>query len=261
MLFTTPFITAYCLIVAGILGAVLGSFLNCAAWRVIHGDTVLKGRSFCAYCYHTLSARDLIPVVSYVALRGKCRYCHRKLSPRFLLSELAGAVIYITVLLRHDLSWECLRMLYVLTWLLYASLADLEGGWIPDRVWVCCVIGYFPLAYLSGGWALIKNGMIGGVIVFVFLVTVVWLMDKVTGKDTMGGGDIKLFGVVGLYCGWPDFLFPVLISTILGIIGLTVTGRMKKDLPIRFAPAIAASVWLDALFGDVAMEFYASLYR
>ena len=75
MLHLTPFLTVYCCVLAALLGACMGSFLNCMAWRVVHGESVLRGRSHCDACGHVLGARDLVPVVSYLVSGGKCRYC------------------------------------------------------------------------------------------------------------------------------------------------------------------------------------------
>ena len=77
MLYADPFLTVYCCLLAALLGACMGSFLNCAAWRIVHGESVLRGRSHCDACGHVLTVRDLIPVVSYLAAHGRCRRIER----------------------------------------------------------------------------------------------------------------------------------------------------------------------------------------
>ena len=99
----------YCGAVAVILGAVFGSFLNCAAWRIAHGESFLRGHSRCPSCGHELGARDLVPVLSWVFQRGRCRYCGVKISVRYPLTELAFALLTLLCLLRFDLSVLCLR--------------------------------------------------------------------------------------------------------------------------------------------------------
>lgn len=260
MLFLSPAITAYCLTVAGILGAVLGSFLNCAAWRVVHGESTVKGRSHCPSCGHKLSFGDLIPVVSYLALGGKCRYCREKISKRYLLAELAGAFLYISVVLCHDISWECLRLLYLLSWLLYAALVDLEDGWIPDRVPIFGAIGFFPLAYLSGGWNLIFQGLIGAAALFVPLLVIVLIMEKIIGTEAMGGGDLKLLALLGLYFGWQQGLFLLLLSCVVGLGLMAATGRMKRRVKTPFGPALALAAWITALCGEAVIRWYTGLF-
>ena len=88
MLRLSPFITVYCCTVAALLGACTGSFLGCLAWRTVHGESVLRGRSHCDICGHTLGVRDLVPVFSYLLSGGKCRYCGAKLSARHVWGEL-----------------------------------------------------------------------------------------------------------------------------------------------------------------------------
>ena len=86
-------ILIYCCFVAAALGAVMGSFLNCAAWRIAHDQSFLKGRSRCPECGHVLGVPDLVPLFSWLFLRGKCRYCGAKVSVRYFLTELFMAVV------------------------------------------------------------------------------------------------------------------------------------------------------------------------
>ena len=97
MLYADPFLTVYCCLLAALLGACMGSFLNCAAWRIVHGESVLRGRSHCDACGHVLAVRDLIPVVSYLAAHGRCRYCGAKLSRRHVLAEAVSALVFVTL--------------------------------------------------------------------------------------------------------------------------------------------------------------------
>ena len=125
-----PAMTAYICILAAVAGAVFGSFINCAAWRIAHGENFLKGRSHCAECGHVLGIGDLIPVISYLALKGKCRYCGKKISPRYMLTELAMAAAFVLCLLRFDLSGQALRGMGFAVILLGLSLVDLA---VRDR--------------------------------------------------------------------------------------------------------------------------------
>ena len=133
MLYADPFLTVYCCLLAALLGACMGSFLNCAAWRIVHGESVLRGRSHCDACGHVLTVRDLIPVVSYLAAHGRCRYCGAKLSRRHVLAEAVSALVFVTLLLHYDISLQALEGWCVAGILLVCSFADLEGYIIPDR--------------------------------------------------------------------------------------------------------------------------------
>ena len=133
MLYLSPAITAYCCLLALLLGACMGSFLNCMASRRVHGQSALRGRSHCDACGHTLAPRDLIPVLSYLLSRGRCRYCGAKLSPRHLWAEVCTALTFLLLLLRYDISLQMLQALLLACVLLACAFADLEGYIIPDR--------------------------------------------------------------------------------------------------------------------------------
>ena len=109
MLYLSPFITIYCGVLAAVLGACLGSFLNCLAWRTVHGESVWRGRSHCDVCGHVLGARDLVPVVSFLASHGKCRYCGAKLSARHVWAEVVSALVFVSLLFQYDISLQALE--------------------------------------------------------------------------------------------------------------------------------------------------------
>ena len=148
MLYLTPAFTVYCCFVAALLGACMGSFLNCMAWRVVHGESVLRGRSHCDVCGHVLTAGDLIPVVSYLVHRGRCRWCGAKLSARHVWGEAAAAVTFTALLLRYDISLQMLEALLLACVLLACAFADLEGYIIPDRFVAAGAILRIPFFFL-----------------------------------------------------------------------------------------------------------------
>ena len=192
----------YCCCVAAVLGAVMGSFLNCAAWRIAHGQNFLKGRSHCPECGHVLSVGDLVPVFSWLFLRGKCRYCGAKVSVRYLLAELFMAAVTVVCLLRYDLTVLCLRNYIFLCCLFCLSLVDLEDYTIPDGcLLVSAAVWLLALPFLHMSW---KESLLHLLAALVFgggLLLLSLAMDRILKKDTLGGGDIKLYFVVGLYPG------------------------------------------------------------
>ena len=124
MLYLSPAITVYFCVLAALLGACVGSFLNCMAWSIVHGEPITKGRSHCDACGHVLSAADLVPVVGFLAHRGKCRYCGEKLSKRHLWGEILSALTFVALLLKYDISLQTLE------YLLFAGKAE---GELPDN--------------------------------------------------------------------------------------------------------------------------------
>ena len=106
LLFASPLAGVYLLTLAVLLGLVMGSALNCLAWRMAHGEKWSGGRSRCPQCGHELNALDLVPLFSYLFLRGRCRYCGERISPRYALAELTlgltyGAVLLMNLFIKH----------------------------------------------------------------------------------------------------------------------------------------------------------------
>ena len=125
MLYITPFITAYFLVLAFILGAVFASFLGCMGWRMSNGESVLHGRSHCDSCGHILSGRDLIPIFSYLARGGKCAYCKAPIPKSSLIGEILLATLFVLATLRWDITPKLVLMLSFICVLYLLSLVDI----------------------------------------------------------------------------------------------------------------------------------------
>ena len=147
-----------------ILGTVFGSFVNCASSRIAHGESFLKGRSHCMNCGHELGALDLIPVLSFLGLRGRCRYCGAKISVRYPLTEAAAGVFSLILLARYGLSVEFLLFWGFSMILLGVGLVDLETFEIPDGFHVLSLIWWFTMLPFreENRWEMTKNGLLGG---------------------------------------------------------------------------------------------------
>jgi len=281
-MFDSPLITAYILVIAGLLGLVMGSFINCWAWRSLRGESVLHGRSHCATCNHELSARDLIPLVSWLVSHGRCRYCGQKISARYPLSELACAAAYVGIVACYGLSFETLELLAFATILLFLSLTDLDAYLIPNGCIVAAIV--VRALYLVGAWALegtniidmLVFSLIGGAVLGGALLLITLLGDRVFKRPSMGGGDIKLFFVAGLYFGWQQGIFLVIVACIIGIVAAVAfsralpeeettdnggesagTSTLKRTIP--FGPSIAAACVITMLAGPSFIAWYLSL--
>jgi len=260
MRYYSPPFTACLTILAAVLGTVMGSFLNCAAWRLVHGESVLRGRSHCARCGHTLGAKDLVPIASYLAQKGRCRYCGQPISGRYPAAEAVGAAVYCTVLMRFGICWQWARFTVLLSLLLFGALVDWEDGWIPDRVSIAAAVCYVPLAALEGGRRLVLSGVLSAAAVGVPLLAVVLVMEKFMQTEVMGGGDLKLYAVLGLYFGWQQGIFLVLVSCVLGLAVMAVSGRLKRRTQMRFAPVLFLAAWVTAMAGEIVVRWYVGLF-
>ena len=263
MLYLTPFFTVYCCVLAAVFGACMGSFLNCMAWRVVHGESVWRGRSHCDVCGHVLGARDLIPVVSYLLAGGKCRYCGAKLSAGHVWGEAVSALVFVSLLLRYDISLQTLEAWGLAGVLLACAFADLEGYIIPDRfLAVGLVLFCVFLFFAPDPLARVIDGALGGIGVAGGLLAVTAWMEKRMGREAMGGGDLKLLFVTGLFFGWRENLLCLILACLFGIAsGLAAARRTgEQGAPIPWGPSIALAAWATMLAGEAAVTWYWSLF-
>ena len=268
MLFLDPGIAAFALIITAIVGLVMGSFINCWAWRATHGESVLAGRSHCATCGHELGARDLVPVFSWLASGGTCRYCGEKVSVRYLLAEVVCAAVFVAIVAAYGLSVETVELLAFAGILLFLSLTDLDERIIPNG----CIVTALAvrLAYLA--YAFTQGLMTADDLVYyaisafgigIALLVVIIVADKVFGRESMGGGDLKLYFVAGLYFGWQQCLLLVVLSCVIGIVAALATSKASPDgeegimeRAIPFGPSIAAACVVTMLVGQPFVSWY-----
>ena len=253
-------ILVYCVAVAACFGAVMGSFLNCAAFRIVRGESFLKGRSRCPACGHELTPLELIPIVSWLIQRGKCRACGAKVSARYPLTELACALMTVLCLLRFDLTVLCARNYVFLCCLFLLTLTDLEDMTIPDGCHIAALIAWLAAApFVFSAWRDALNPLIAAVLFGGGLLAVSLVMDKLLGRDSLGGGDIKLFAVVGLYLGIVGSLFALMLACVLGLAMNAALRRKGGDRAFPFGPAIALASALMLLYGDGLTQWYLGL--
>lgn len=247
-------ITVYLLVFSFALGSVFGSFCNAWAWRIVHREKITKGRSHCPHCGHTLAARDLVPVFSWLFCKGKCRYCGSPIAVRYLLSEVLLGLYFASVMAVSGLCMDTLRFWALGSILLVMSLEDLDTMEIENGLQIgaaACVL------LRIGQVGFLKDALLG-LSVAVGLLLVVLLFEKVLKRDAMGGADIKLVAVLGLHFGLFKTLYLLIVACIVGLIGAAVFRKgFGKEFP--FGPALAVSAWITILTGSAVIEAYFSL--
>lgn len=279
----SPVWPVFFLVVAGVLGACLGSFVNCLAWRLVHGESVWKGRSHCAECNHQLSALDLVPVLSWLFLRGRCRYCGQKVSPRYVVAELLCAAYFVSMVWAYGLTVHALALCVLGCILLGLSLVDLDTFIIPNGfvvagivVWVASFaffgvdmrtigVGMLMLG-LTGNpvLAVLIDGLVGAFAVAGVLLALSFAFDKVVGRQSLGGGDIKLLFVVGLFLGLAASVLNLIVACVVGIVFSLATQRSRRDSDdprvFPFGPSIALATWFTLVAGPSILGWYLSLF-
>ena len=248
-------------VIVGLLGLVLGSALNCLSYRIAHNQKWSgHSRSACPHCGHTLGSMDLIPVFSYLALKGRCRYCKEKISPRYPITEAVLCVCFITLVARFQLSLQTVSAMILCSCLFCLSLVDLEIQIIPDRFLVIPAVVRTAQLFWESGWQGFLRGIFPGICIGAGILIFSLVMDRILKKDTMGGGDIKLLAVLGMYLPLPQCMVLLIIACVIGILIGAVLMKKKPDTPFPFGPAISLAGWITLLFGDRMIDFYLGLF-
>lgn len=254
-----PAAGAYFVFVVFVCGACAGSFVNCLAMRFVRGEKFARGRSHCMACGHTLGVRDLVPIVSWVCLKGKCRFCGEKISPRYPLTELVAALTFVAALMRFGIRVAALEHCLLFAVLLLLALVDLETMELPDlMLLVGVLIWAVSLPFAQDPLKSLIQGLVGALALGGALLLVTLLMDKLMKRETMGGGDIKLFAMLGLFTGPAVGLLLVIFSCVLGLIFSRLPAVRGKAFP--FGPAIAAAAVPALLWGQGIVDWYLGLF-
>lgn len=247
----------YLAIWLSLLGASLGSFFDCAAVR----GGVPTGRSRCDHCGHVLGPGDLVPVFSYLLHRGRCHYCGNPIPPRCLIAELAGALLFASLGLKFGLSLELLMQLILGSLLLALALVDWSIHVLPDRLLL--LMGANRLLFLFVlrqplGQTLAEMAL-GALSVSFPLLLLSLAMDYLLKKESMGGGDIKLLFILGLYMSWLEMLLLLFIGCVLALVWVLVAGRHRSGGEIPFGPFLSAAWLIVTLFGVPWIQWYLGL--
>lgn len=202
-------------VLAGLFGLMIGSFLNVCAWRWPRDESVVSPRSSCPGCGELIHWYDNIPVLSWVVLRGRCRNCAEKISIQYPLVELATGLIWAGTFYHHGPAWEAARGGLLLTILLGIALTDAREYIIPDQFSVGGAVLGLGASFLPGGigW---QQSLLGAATGFFLLWAVAILGKMAFKKEAMGGGDIKMMALIGAFLGVPGVLLTIFIGALLG---------------------------------------------
>jgi len=251
-------------VLSGVFGLCVGSFLNVVIYRLPNKMSLAKPNSHCPACKYELRWFDNIPVLSYLMLGGKCRQCKNHISFRYTAVELGNTVLW---LLCAFLFWKksiLLACIYMVTLSVFICVffIDLEHQIIPDRFQIILlVLGAASICFDTDFTWL--SHVIGGVSGFAVFYLVAWSFEKLCGLEGLGGGDVKLAGVVGLLLGWERLLLGLLIATIPAALIMLILSRANEDARRQypFAPFLVSGFAVAMLFGSQTIRWYLSLFR
>lgn len=240
-----------------IFGSIIGSFLNVVIYRLKHNQSFLKGRSYCPHCRHVLGFWDLIPVFSFIFLRARCRYCSQKISWQYPLVELVTALIFLLPYLQFGFAPKFFASAVIFCFLIIIFVYDLRYYLILDEVVVPAIIItiIFDLIFSRSQFTqFIWGGIIGGGF---FLIQYL-----ISSGQWIGGGDIRLGLLMGLFLGTVGVFTALFIAYVLGAlvaIGLLLMKKKKMKSRIPFGTFLAFATITVALYGDQLVNFYKNL--
>jgi leader peptidase (prepilin peptidase) / N-methyltransferase len=240
-----------------IYGLLLGSFYNVVGLRIPLKKSIVKPRSACPYCQHTLTARELIPVLSYIIQGGKCAQCKGRISPLYPLMELSTGLLFLLSYTMLGFQPELIVSLTLVSLCMIITVSDLKYMVIPDKVLLFFMVLFIIeriFIPLNPWWDSIAGSITG----FCLL-----LLIAILSKGGMGGGDIKLFAVIGFVVGVKlmliSFFLATLFGAVAGIAGLLL-GIFKKGQPIAFGPYIVIGTLTAYFFHQPILNWYFSLF-
>ena len=229
----------------GVLGAVIGSFVNVVSVREGKGEDFVHGRSYCPHCQHSLHALDLLPILSYLFLRGKCRYCKQSISVRYFLVEIVFTVLFILVaLLRQPTD---IVGYFLCTICMLIALMDVDSYEIDLRLLLVLTMVGFSIRIDAVEGAILS--MVAGLILY---ITVYGVGKWIWQEEVFGMGDVYFLAALGPYFSLSQILFIGLFSFVIGggvvICWMILSKRNQLYAKIPFAPFISISALLTYLF-------------
>jgi prepilin signal peptidase PulO-like enzyme (type II secretory pathway) len=259
-----------------VVGLCMGSFVNALVWRMHEQSrkkqpskelSILKGRSMCPHCRHELTAKDLIPVLSWLALRGRCRYCGKPIARQYPLVELSAAALFVLSYIWWPVAFSGPQTALFVLWLLLLTgflaliVYDLRWMLLPDRMLA-------PLGVLAALWAVITIANADKPLI-AFLNTVgavivgggvFYALFQVSKGKWIGGGDVKLGWLLGLIAGTPArsglFIFLGALLGSLVSVPLLLTKRAGRNTVIPFGPFLILAIIIVQLFGHDILSWY-----
>jgi prepilin signal peptidase PulO-like enzyme (type II secretory pathway) len=267
-------------ILLALLGLALGSFINALVWRLHESEktnqkkssknnlSILNGRSMCVHCKYVLAWYDLVPVFSWLQLKGRCRYCGKPIDDSPLIESLMAVLLLVSFIFwPFELSSSLSYILFgvwaiILTVLLALALYDLKWMILPTR-----------LVYIIGGLSIIFTGIraleqqnwgtvISSIVGSVGLGGLFWVIYQVSQGKWIGGGDVRFGFVMGLLLGWQKAIFGLTAAAYIGlavIIALLVIGKYHRKMKLPFGPMLIAGTYVSVLWGQWAIDIYKGL--
>ena len=239
--------------VYSLFGVVIGSFLNVCVDRLPESRSIVSPPSHCPQCKRRLSILELIPVLSYIFLRGRCRSCGEKIPPRILAVELGTGIMFFLIWIRFGQSWDTVLISLFGSLLLVIGLIDLEHQKILNILIypaICFGLLLIPVTHLATPWTFLAGGALGFAVLFLIAVL---------SPGAMGMGDVKLTIFLGIIVGYPEIVIVLFLAFVSGglIAGILLAfKKIKRKDRIAFGPYLALAGLITMLYGDQILSWW-----
>ena len=230
------------LIIFFVFGLFMGSFYTVVGLRLPKKENFMTNRSYCDHCHHTLSMLDMIPILSYIFLKGKCRYCHKKISDLSSYMELFTGLLFALSYYVFGFSYQCAIALGVVSLLIMISVSDISYYIIPDELLIVAS-GYFLIIItISQGVIPALYATFSGGILFSIMYVIMKIGNFVFQKESLGGGDVKMMFVFGILLHPLLGIFSIFLGSLLALpVSLMILYRRKQNL-VPFGPFLLISL-------------------
>jgi leader peptidase (prepilin peptidase)/N-methyltransferase len=250
------------LLTVTLFGLCIGSFLNVCAYRLPLGKSIVYPGSRCTSCGRELSWFDNLPVLSWVALRGRCRTCKQSVSWMYPAVEIVTALVFFVTYLTYGLTLLGVVRVVFACAMIVLFVTDLQHKILPNVITLPGVIlGFVCSVFLPPGWT---SSLIGLIVGGGFLLAIAEAYHRIRGQEGLGMGDVKLLAMIGAFLGWKLVLLTLVFASFTGSLagGLLIAsgrGSMKYELP--FGTFLAVGAVLAATWGDPIAAWYFGFYQ
>ena len=246
------------IIFIAIIGLCIGSFLNVCIYRIPREESISFPPSHCTNCEHRLQWYELIPVFSYIFLKGKCKNCKEKISIQYPLIELTNAVLYVLVFLKYQYSLDTIKFMVLVSFLIVIGVIDLKTKFVYNSTMI--LMGIVAVIFLITDYAKLKSfpmdNILGGILGLVIIGLIVFITRG------MGEGDIEIAAISGLFLGLKGEVFMLFFAVILGGIAgaiILIVKRKSGKTEMPFGPFLATAAIIAIFYGNFIINQYLTM--
>lgn len=264
-----------------VLGVIFGSFINAFVWRLrmrsnpkkesSQETSILRGRSMCPNCKHKLTSLELIPIFSWIFLRGKCRYCHKNISLQYPIIEIFTGILFFLSYKYWPLTFSnwgvtlLIIWLFILVFFISLALYDLKYKILPNNL--VYIVSSLSLIFVTIDYINYNHTfsyLLSRILGIIFSSGIFFLIFQISEGKWIGGGDVKLCLALGLLIGGPlEAILMIFIASLAGSLVslcLIILGKFRSNMTIAFGPLLISATFICFLFGPQIINWYTTIF-